>query len=91
MAGNTRNQSLLREAEERLSLNLDERFLQLAGSLRQTLSEDIDELLQQQAAGHSPSSAELRHAVRNLLLTLVIHVLQDWISQGLMEMGLRIG
>ena len=31
--------------------------MQLAGSLRQTLREDMDELLQQQAAGHSPSSS----------------------------------
>ena len=34
---------------------MDERFLQHAGSLRKTLLEDIDQLLQQQAAGHSPS------------------------------------
>ena len=34
---------------------------------------------------------ELQHAVRNLLPILVIHVLEDWISLGLMAMGLRIG
>jgi len=57
MVENTINQSLLCEAEERLSSKLDERFLQLAGSLWQTLCEDMDELLQQQAMGHSPSSS----------------------------------
>ena len=56
MAKNTRNQILLRATEERLSSKLDKRFLEFACSLRQTLCEDMDELLQQWATGHSPSS-----------------------------------
>ena len=56
MAENTRNQSLLHEVEECLSSKLDERFLQLAGSLWQTLRADMDELLQQEVVEHSPSS-----------------------------------
>ena len=57
MEKNTKNQTLLREAEERLSSKLDERFLEFACLLRQTLREDMDELLQQWAIGHSPSSS----------------------------------
>ncbi|KAK7406746.1 hypothetical protein VNO78_08377 [Psophocarpus tetragonolobus] len=80
MADSTHNAHALKDLEERLSMHTDSRFVELAGSLKQTLTEFMQELLKQM----------LDEKHRNQHIDCNPRAYRAKVKRGFCVMGLRV-